>query len=62
MDIWNGIWGLLPIGFIFTVICKTGKKKKEEKEPEKIAITPKKELPRKNLYEDEGSPWIHGEW
>lgn len=53
---------LLPIGLIFTVICRSKEQREEERPPEKIEITPKKEPPHIQLYEDEGAPWIHGEW
>lgn len=53
---------LLPIGIIFTVICRSREQKEEEKPLEKVEATPKKKPPHKKLYEEEGAPWIHGEW
>jgi hypothetical protein len=53
---------LLPIGIICMVICKVREQKEEDKELEKVETNPKKEPPHKKLYEDEGAPWIHGEW
>jgi len=53
---------LLPIVIICMVIWKVREQKEEEKPPEKVEATPKKEPPCKKLYEEEGAPWIHGEW
>lgn len=52
---------LLPIGLIFSIICRSRGQKEEEKPPEKIETTPKKEPPYIKIYEEEGAPWIYGE-